>query len=284
MPKITVNKLTTANTTPTITGKATFQRFDIDGKTPKEAIEIILNYSPYYLFEGNLGLEETATKDEYIWKLHIDSPLYPGTYDVEANIYRVSDDLIIASDDTVNEITISYPPTTYVNGAPPKSLAQKAATVAALMNALQNLFGNGGVGGPSPAVHPTQDDQSSSSLASRGNEERSEDPRVKSKKQVVDKAPLPPKKHNFDSTDNSSGAQNGVDWELATLDNARSETGLTAQEQNAADAEAARLQGASEAEVANIQQRAAPDEAAGLIANNPGGTGNAATDVGSPFG
>ena len=228
MPKITVNKLSTSNTTPTITGKATFQRFDIDGKTPKEAIEIILNYNPYYMFEGNLGIEETINKDEYVWKLHIDSPLYPGTYDVEANIYRVSDDLIIASDDTVNELTISQPPPRYINGAmvvPKTSLAQKAATVAALMNALNNIFGNSGVGNPSPAVHPTQDDQSSSSLAARGSEERSEDPRVKSKDKVVDEAPVPPPKHNFDSTDNSSGSQNGVDWELASLDNARSELG-----------------------------------------------------------
>ena len=235
MPKITVNKLSTSNTTPTITGKATFQRFDLDGKTPKEAIEIILNYNPYYLFEGNLGLEATAVNDEYIWKLHIDSPLYPGTYDVEANIYRVSDDLIIASDDTTNEITITSPPPQYINGAmvvPKKSLAQKAATVAALMGALQNLFGNSGVGGPSPAVHPTQDDQSSTSLASRGSEERAEDPRVKSKKQVVDEAPVPPPKHNFDSTDNSSGSQNGVDWELASLDNARSELGDAANVQD----------------------------------------------------
>jgi hypothetical protein len=228
MTKITVNKLSTSNTTPIITGKATFQRFDLDGKTPKEAIEVILNYNPYYMFEGNLGIEETATKDEYIWKLHIDSPLYPGTYDVEANIYRVSDDIIIASDDTTNEITITSEPPKYINGAmvvPKKSLAQKAATVSALMGALQNLFGNSGVGGPSAAVHPTQDDQSSSSLAARGSEERSEDPRVKSKKQVVDEAPVPPPKHNFDSTDNSSGSQNGVDWELASLDNARSELG-----------------------------------------------------------
>jgi hypothetical protein len=80
-------------------------------------------------------------------------------------------------------------------------------------------------------VHPTQDDQSSTSLASRGSEERSEDPRVKSKKQVVDEAPVPPPKHNFDSTDNSSGSQNGVDWELATLDKAREENGDAAASQ-----------------------------------------------------
>ena len=235
MAKITVDKLATANTVPMITGKVTFDRFEPDGKTPKEAIEIILNYNPYYLFEGNLGIEETAVKGEYVWKLHIDSPLYPGTYDVEANVYRVSNDIIIASDDTTNELTIIAPPPKYVNGTyviPKPTLAQKAATVAALMNSLNNLFGNSGVGGPSPSVHPTQDDQSSSSLAARGSEERSEDPRVKSKDKVVDEAPVPPPKHNFETTDNSSGSQNGVDWELASLDNARSELGDAANSQD----------------------------------------------------
>jgi hypothetical protein len=233
MAKISVNRLTTSNTVPTITGTATFDRFDNLGN-PKEAIEIILNYNPYYLYEGNLGLQKTDVDGTYTWKLHIDSPLYPGTYDVEANIYTVADDLIIASDSTTNEITILPPPTQYINGAyvtPKPTLAQKVATVAALMNSLNNLFGNGGVGGPSPSVHPTQDDQSSSSLAARGSEERSEDPRVKSKKKVVDEAPVPPPKHNFDSTDNSSGSQNGVDWELASLDNARSELGDAANSQ-----------------------------------------------------
>ena len=224
MAKITINPLRTQNTVPTISGTATFERFDTLGN-PKEAIEIILNYRPFYLYEGNLGLEKTAVDGVYTWKLHVDSPLYPGTYDIEANIYNVNDDIIIAADDSKDELTILPVPRTYVNGAPPKSLAQKAATVAGLMNALNNMFSNSGVGGPSPSVHPTQDDQSSSSLAARGSEERSEDPRVKSKDKVVDEAPVPPPKHNFDSTDNGSGSQNGVDWELASLDNARSELG-----------------------------------------------------------
>jgi len=230
MAKITVDRLTTSNTVPTITGTATFDRFDLEGN-PKEAIEIILNYNPYYMFEGNLGVEKSDIAGTYKWKLHVDSPLYPGIYDVEANVYTVADDMIIASDDTTDELTILAPPPTYINGryvVPKPTLAQKAATVAALMGALNNLFGNSGVGGPSPSVHPTQDDQASSSLAARGSEEREEDPRVKSKDKVVDEAPVPPPKHNFDSTDNSSGSQNGVDWELATLDNARSELGDTA--------------------------------------------------------
>ena len=221
MAKITVNSLTTQNTVPTITGTAKFDRFDNLGN-PKEAIEVILNYRPFYLYEGNLGLDKTAIDGTYTWKLHVDSPLYPGTYDVEANVYTVADDIIIASDNTRNELTILPPP--MINGVvPQKSIAQKAATVAALMGALQNLFGNSGVGGPSPSIYPTQDDQSSSSLAARGSEERSEDPRVKSKKKVVDEAPVPPPKHNFESTDN--GSVDSGQWELASLDKAREENG-----------------------------------------------------------
>ena len=230
---INVNKLTTANTMPIISGKAVFSRFDSLGN-PDQSIEIILNYRPYYLFEGQLGLSETGIPNTYNWNLHIDAPLYPGTYDVEANIYNVKDDLIVASDDSVNEITILDPYRTYGGQpapAPKKSLAQKAATVAALMNSLSNLFGNSGVGGASPSVHPVQDDQASSPLVSRGNEERSEDTMVKSKDKVVDEAPLPPPASNFDVT-GDSGAKNGVDWELASLDNAQSDLGEAAQLQD----------------------------------------------------
>jgi hypothetical protein len=228
-PFISVNKLTTANTMPTITGKAVFNRFDSLGN-PDQAIEIILNYRPFYLFEGQLGLVETSIPDTYIWRLHVDAPLYPGTYSVEANIYSVADDQILVSDNSVNELTILDPYRQYGNTpvAPKnKSIAQKAAVVAGLMNSLSNMFGNSGVGGPSPAIHPVQDDQASSPLIGRGNEERSEDPRVKSKDQVVDKAPLPPPKHNFNVTDAAAAteSQNSVDWELASLDNAQSELG-----------------------------------------------------------
>ena len=230
---ININKLATANTMPIISGKAAFSRFNSLGN-PDQSIEIILNYRPYSLFEGQLGLSETGIPNTYNWNLHIDAPLYPGTYDVEANIYNVKDDLIVASDDSVNEITILDPYRTYGGQpapAPKKSLAQKAATVAALMNSLSNLFGNSGVGGASPSVHPVQDDQASSPLVSRGNEERSEDTMVKSKDKVVDEAPLPPPASNFDVT-GDSGAKNGVDWELASLDNARSELGEAAQLQD----------------------------------------------------
>ena len=202
-PFIGVNKLTTANSTPTISGTAVFNRFDSFGQ-PDQAIEVILNYRPYYLFEGNLGLTETPIPGVYNWRLHVDVPLYPGTYDVEANIYSVADDQILVSDDSYNEITILDPYRQYGGRAAPpanKSIAQKAAIVAGLMDSLSGMFGNSGVGGPSPAIHPVQDDQASSPLIGRGNEERSEDTMVKSKDTTKDRAALPPKNSNFTATD-----------------------------------------------------------------------------------
>lgn len=228
-PYITVNKMATSNTMPTITGTAIFNRFDSLGN-PDQTLEIILNYRPFYLFEGNLGIVSTTTPNVYTWKLHVDAPLYPGTYDVEANIYRVVDDEILATNNSSRELTILDPYRQYGNTpvAPQtKSLAQKAATVAGLMNSLSSMFGNGGVGGPSPAVHPVQDDQASSPLVGRGNEERSEDPRVKSKEQIVDKAPLPPAKHNFTVTDAAAASEPTVekDVETPSMDNANTELG-----------------------------------------------------------
>jgi hypothetical protein len=115
-----------------------------------------------------------------------------------------------------------------------KSIAQKAAIVAGLMDSLSGMFGNSGVGGPSPAIHPVQDDQSSSPLVGRGNEEREEDLRVKSKDKVVDKAPLPPKKHNFEVTGEgkASDPNDLGKMELGSLDDARKDLGEAAQLQD----------------------------------------------------
>jgi len=226
-PYIKVNKLTTANSMPMITGTAVFNRFDSLGN-PDQALEVILNYRPFYLFEGNLGLVETSTPDTYIWRLHVDAPLYPGTYDVEANIYSVADDEILATNNSSKELIILDPYRQYGNApvaSAKPSLAQKAAVVAGLMNSLSNMFGNSGVGGPSPSVHPVQDDQASSPLVGRGNEERSEDPRVKSKEQIVDKAPLPPPKHNFTVTDAAAASEptEQKDVETPSMENANTE-------------------------------------------------------------
>jgi hypothetical protein len=226
-PYIKVNKLTTANSMPMITGTAVFNRFDSLGN-PDQAIEVILNYRPFYLFEGNLGLVETSTPDTYIWRLHVDAPLYPGTYDVEANIYSVADDQILATNNSAKELTILDPYRQYGNApvaSPTKSLAQKAAVVAGLMDSLTNMFGNSGVGGPSPSVHPVQDDQASSPLVGRGNEERSEDTMVKSKDTVKDRAPVPDKKSNFTSTDPAAVDEPAEkkDVETPSMENANTE-------------------------------------------------------------
>lgn len=217
-PFIGVNKLTTANSTPTISGTAVFNRFDSFGQ-PDQAIEVILNYRPYYLFEGNLGLTETPIPGVYNWRLHVDVPLYPGTYDVEANIYSVADDQILVSDDSYNEITILDPYRQYGGRAAPpakKSIAQKAAIVAGLMDSLSGMFGNSGVGGPSPSIHPVQDDQASSSLIGRGNEERTEDPMVKNKSLIVDKAYVTAKDHSFGATDSAAGDKKAEDTDVTT--------------------------------------------------------------------
>jgi hypothetical protein len=239
-PYIDVNRLSTANSMPTISGTAVFNRFDSLGN-PDQAIEVILNYRPYYLFEGNLGLVNTDIPGVYVWRLHVDSPLYPGTYDVEANIYSVNTDQILASDNSVNELTILNPQRRYGGQPAPaanKSLAQKAAVVAGLMNSLSNMFGNSGVGGPSPAVHPVQDDQASSPLVGRGNEERSEDTMVKSKDTVKDKAYVPAKNHSFGATDPGSADEppETKDVEATSMDQANSDLGDAKKEQEDANA------------------------------------------------
>lgn len=243
-PYIIVNKLTTANSMPTISGTAVLNRFDSFGN-PDQALEVILNYRPYYLFEGNLGLSNTDVPGVYNWNLHIDSPLYPGTYDIEANIYRVADDQIIASDSSYNELTILDPYRQYGGRAAPpakKSIAQKAAVVAGLMDSLSGMFGNSGVGGPSPAIHPVQDDQSSSPLVGRGNEERTEDPMVKSKDTVKDRAAVPPPKHSFNSTDPSSGDEPAEKKDVETPSNEEADKSIADTQQENQDANAAEAQ------------------------------------------
>lgn len=261
MTKITVKKLTTSNTTPTLTGTVEFQRFSAPGKA-KESIEVYVNYVPYRLFEGNLGLDETKTPNE--WKLHFDSPLYPGTYDVEAIVYDIATNQILASDETFNELTITAPPTRRSAAQQQYDLRQRYQRLNLLMNSINLLFGGKSGLTPLPSVHPTLDDQSTTALPAGGNEERAEDPRAKSKDKTRMKGvPLPPKKTEFASVDPGNGAGAGSgDWELASLDAARDTVGLTATEQNQADAQAAEALGASAEELANIRGRAGPDEAA----------------------
>jgi hypothetical protein len=254
MAKITVNKLSTSNTTPILTGTVDFERFDSKGN-PKESIEVYVNYVPYRLFEGNLGIDETKNPKQ--WKLHFDSPLYPGTYEVEAIVYDISTNRIIASDDSSQELIIIAPPRPSV-GQQAYNMRQRYSRLNLLMNSLNLLFGGQNGISPVPSVHPVLDDQSSTSLIASGNEEREEETAVKSRKKTVDSAPLPPKVVRFDSVDPNKGqGPNGMDWELASLDQARDDVGAVNSLQNA------------------------PDEAAALIANNPGDTN---VTPSSPFG
>jgi hypothetical protein len=200
MAKITIDPQSTYNQTPIITGTVEFQRFDNQGN-PKETIEIILNYTRYTLFDGNLGLNEYNYP--FIWKLHLTAPLYPGTYDIEANVIDLTTNTIIASDDTKNELVINRITNPYAYPKPKDlSLFQKFQLVNALMNSMDKLFGGKNGIAPVPSVHPVADDQSSTTEMGRGKEERNQHPVPKSKDKTAkpNKATKPPKQ-NFNATD-----------------------------------------------------------------------------------
>lgn len=193
MTKITVNRLSTSNTMPTITGTVEFERIKTIGNTTKtQTIHVIVNYNRYKLFDGNLGLDESKTPN--VWKLHFSAPLYPGTYDVEAQVIDVDSNLIIASDNTFDELTIlrTYPK---VSTNKNLSILQKLAVVQGLMNSLNRSFGGSSGIGQNPSVHPNQDDQISTTLLGRGAQEGDNDPRRKGKiarqKKMVVPVPVP---------------------------------------------------------------------------------------------
>ena len=177
MAKIKVKKLITTNTVPTITGTVEFERFDAN-RNPKETIQVVLNFNKYKLFENGLGIDETKTPT--VWKLQINSPLFPGTYDVEANVIEVGTNRIVASDETVDELIIQTQQAATGFTPPKPTIAQKVATIAALLGAANSLFGGQSGISALPSVHPTDDDDSSTALAGRGKEERNQDPSVKS--------------------------------------------------------------------------------------------------------
>jgi hypothetical protein len=206
MASITVKRLSTSNTTPTITGTVEFERFDSRGN-PKETIQIIINYNTYKLFENGLGIDETKTP--IVWKLQIDSPLFPATYDVEANVIDVVTKRILAADDTTDELIIQSPPITPGVQQPKMSIAQKVALVSGLMNSVNSLFGGRNGLTPLPSVHPTNDDDSSTALAARGKEERPQDPSVKSMKTTQDKGnpETPPTVVNDKTSNQQMGTQ-----------------------------------------------------------------------------
>jgi len=227
MTKITVKKLVTSNNTPTLTGTVEFQRFSAPGQA-KESIEVYVNYVPYRLFEGNLGLDETKTPNE--WKLTFDSPLFAGTYDVEAIVYDIATNQILASDETVDELTITAPENVRIT-VPSYNLRQRYQRLNSLMESVNLQFGGKSGLTPLPSVHPTLDDQSTTALPAGGNEERSEDPRAKSKdKTRMIGAALPPQLVQFLSTDPGKGAgPNSSEYELPSTAQSRDTLGKTNQ-------------------------------------------------------
>lgn len=324
MPKITVNKLATSNNMPTITGTVQFERFDSLGK-PKHTIQVYVNYNKYKLFDGNLGIDEKASPN--IWKLHFSSPLYPGTYDIQAQIVDVNTNTVVASDDTLDELTIAYRPA--VSYATPKSnpltILGKMALVAGLMNGLQKAFGGQNGIGDNPSVHPAQDDQISTHLGGRGAQERNEHPTVKDKEKRQKKMVVPypvPRPAEFKSTKpagadaalakakealgDSSGLDATVDPGDAAWNSKIDDTEkVLAEAQGKTDAmnqtfdEAVNGKSTGEGVPApennmgldylKYPDAGTPGSNQGNVTNaiinlNPGGTGNAATDVGSPFG
>ena len=191
---ITVNALTTVNPTPVLTGQVKFERLK------NQTIHVTINYITYKLFDGHLGLDESVTPN--VWKLHFSSPLYPGQYDVEASVVDLTNNIIVVSDNVYGELNVVSPPKTSVPYKQQNMTSpQKVALVSGLLDAVSKIPGGGGntgVGG-NPSVHPTEDDDGTTSLPGRADKERKEDPRVTSKKkrQEANKIPRPPIKHPF---------------------------------------------------------------------------------------
>jgi hypothetical protein len=258
MASITVTPLTTTNTAPMLTGTVQFERFD-SNLNPKQTIQVEVNYNRYNLFK-EVGLDETVTPN--IWKLHFpESFVLTGTYEVEARVIDIATGDIIAKDSSVNELTIkpiSIEDATKNN----MSLLQKVALLSSLMNTVQKSFGGqNGIGG-NPAVHPTLDDDSTTSLAGRGDQERGEDPRAKDKKkrQQPNKNPVPPKKHPFAAVD-SAALEAAPEIEPPTSADILSQMGKSA------DADTALTDNATQA------VRSAPDTGASTAVNPFGDIG-----------
>jgi hypothetical protein len=205
MAYITVKPLRTTNTTPILTGTVDFTRIDSSG-VARENIEVEINYNVYKLFDGRLGIDEKVIPN--VWKLHFDSPLFEGTYDVEARVVDANTGSMIAKDSTNGELIIEPIPVEILEQQSNMTILQKVALVSSLMNSVNKMFGGqNGVGG-NPSVHPSLDDDSSTSLSGRSDQERGEDPRVKDKekRQKATTAYLPPKNHPMKSTDSGAAA------------------------------------------------------------------------------
>ena len=298
MPSITVTRLTTSNTTPTITGTVDFNRIIkvSDTVTKTQTINVIVNYNKYKLFDGNLGLDEKTTPN--VWKLHFNSPLYPGTYDVEAQIVDGETNLVIASATVINALTILRATTRTAAASTAGNnlnLLQKLALVQGLMNGLGKAFGGQNGIGDNPSVHPAQDDQISTHLGGRGAQERNEHPTVKDKDKRQKKMVVPypvPRPDEFKST-KPAGAAAALAKAQEALGGGTGQDAAFEQDNSFNDkideTEKVLAEAQGKTDAMNETFDAAVEASGGdvttaIIEQNPGGTGNAATDVGSPFG
>lgn len=186
---ITVNRLITTNTKPTITGTITeFQRIDPTTLDAQQKLSVKINYKSYNLFQGNLGLDETVTPN--VWKLQLDEDLFPGLYSVEVTVIDVATAQVLQNKIEPDIIQIQQQTAQQI-AAQNISIPQQTAKIQALMGLVNQLFGgSNGVGG-NPAIHPTTHDDSSTSLAARGGKERKKDPRVISAKKRAKKEKTP---------------------------------------------------------------------------------------------
>lgn len=279
MSSITVNPLFTTNTAPTVTGSVTLNRKKGD------TINVRLNYELYKLFEGNLGLEEfpvsrDVTDDDTsvtgTWKLQLSDPIEPGVYDVEAYVID-KDGVIIASDNTENEITIYIDP--IQASTPPKTLRDKVNKLNALIAAFNMLSMATQAAFNSKGVHPVTSDDSSTHLHARGSEEGDKSAERKDfKAKKVKRVPRPnPAKNQATKTDAPSPWDETGESYTPTppterpgmFDNVFSSTG----DQNP-DSAGQTLNDAMEA------VKSAPDLTRDLIQSNPGGTVTPTTPLG----
>jgi ribosomal protein S16 len=177
MASVKIIPLATSNTSPTLTGTVDYKRFGDDGQ-PRENFYVTVNYTKYTPFDGNLGLDETTTPAK--WKLHFSTTLYPGIYEVEANVVDIASNSLLATDYNPNGIIINQLTQKEYKQKNP-TLLERVATVSLLMASLNKLFGGKNGISPVPSVHPTLNDDASTSLVGRGNEEAAEDTMRKSK-------------------------------------------------------------------------------------------------------
>ena len=293
MTKITVNRLSTSNTMPTITGTVEFERIVQSGNITKtQTINVIVNYNRYKLFDGNLGLDESKTPN--VWKLHFSSPLYPGTYDIEAQVIDVNSNLIIASDNTSDELTIlrTYPTIPTNKNL---SILQKLAIVQGLMNSLNRSFGGNSGIGQNPSVHPTQDDQISTSLLANGAQEGDNHPTRRSRIARQEKMVVPypvPRPDEFKATKSGGVGKPAPENDTEADYLKYPDTGYpadTTEADKVAETEKVLAEAQGKTDAINETFDAAIEDNGGdvtqtIIEQNPGGTGDAATDVGSPLG